>query len=265
MCFLLLANRGANLARMTRPFVLLLVLTVAAVLFTLALVTPAQSDGGEFEGSFYYEGEPDNVEEYTLHGLKWNKACLTYRTTDAPVEGIYGNAFALWAAQANISNCGPVASGEDIFFARGTLPSGTAGQAAWSGGSNGISRCTITVAPGAAGNLAVWAHEIGHCLGLGHSAIPTALMAPLCCNPVHADDIAGIRALYGTNPNAPTPTPPPTFTATATPTATPTPTRTPTPPSGCASSWRMLPNGEVIVQVTCSPFRFVVPGLAAGG
>ena len=46
------------------------------------------------------------------------------------------------------------------------------------------------------------AHEFGHVLGLGHSAIPTATMYPStgACNTslrsLDPDDIAGIRSLY---------------------------------------------------------------------
>jgi hypothetical protein len=77
-------------------------------------------------------------------------------------------------------------------------------------------------------------HEAGHALGLGHSDRPGAVMYPYykLSAGLTDDDIAGIRALYGSN-LAPTPTPPPMpppapSPAPATPPA-PTPAATPTP------------------------------------
>ena len=75
-------------------------------------------------------------------------------------------------------------------------------------------------------------HEAGHALGLGHSDRPGSVMYPYyhLSTGLTDDDIAGIRALYGSTatPNPPpAPTPPPTP-----PTApTPPPTPTPTPPA----------------------------------
>lgn len=63
-------------------------------------------------------------------------------------------------------------------------------------------------------------HEIGHCLGLGHSADGTAVMYATYNGIKHLapDDVAGIIAIYGSGA-----TPTPTSVPTATPTAIPTP------------------------------------------
>jgi hypothetical protein len=76
-------------------------------------------------------------------------------------------------------------------------------------------------------------HEAGHALGLGHSANPGAVMYPYYrfATGLTADDIAGIRALYGASDGTPatpaTPTTPPTPAAPAPPTTPTTPTGTP--------------------------------------
>jgi hypothetical protein len=46
-------------------------------------------------------------------------------------------------------------------------------------------------------------HEFGHALGLGHSSVPGSVMEPVYAGArrtLHADDIAGIQALYGVVP-----------------------------------------------------------------
>ncbi|KAJ8280886.1 hypothetical protein GJAV_G00060490 [Gymnothorax javanicus] len=53
----------------------------------------------------------------------------------------------------------------------------------------------------------VASHEFGHALGLSHSTDPGALMFPVYSYaegfPLSTDDIQGIQALYGANPNPP--------------------------------------------------------------
>lgn len=61
---------------------------------------------------------------------------------------------------------------------------------------------TITIPPagGSFDLVTVAGHEFGHSLGLGHSTVTGALMAPFYGGPhrfLHSDDISGIQAIYG--------------------------------------------------------------------
>ena len=82
-------------------------------------------------------------------------------------------------------------------------------------------------------------HEAGHALGLGHSDRPGAVMYPYYkqATGLTDDDIAGIRALYGSNVQVtPAPTPP------SNPAPPPTPTPAPAPP---ASADRTPPSLQI--------------------
>jgi hypothetical protein len=78
-------------------------------------------------------------------------------------------------------------------------------------------------------------HEAGHALGLGHSDRPGAVMYPYykLSTGLTDDDIAGIRALYGSNVPVTVPTPTP---APPAPTPPPSAPPTPAPPSGSADT-----------------------------
>lgn len=77
---------------------------------------------------------------------------------------------------------------------------------------NGLGPIAWSTDPAGAGPLEIdlqqtAAHELGHCAGLGHSARPQALMYAFASpglgpadRHLHADDVAGMQAMYGTQP-----------------------------------------------------------------
>ncbi|MEO9256304.1 MAG: matrixin family metalloprotease [Tepidiformaceae bacterium] len=104
-------------------------------------------------------------------------------------------------------------------------------------------------------------HELGHALGLAHSGVPGAVMKPLIDSGQQvrtptADDVAGIRALYGV---AATPTPATPTPATPTP-ATPTTAITPTPTAVPPQAQPSATPGVPAVSLT---FHLRVPVVAA--
>jgi hypothetical protein len=69
-------------------------------------------------------------------------------------------------------------------------------------------------------------HELGHVLGLGHTAQSNAVMYGIYApgalkRQLEADDLAGLYQLYGQATPTPSPTSTPSATSTPTPTATP--------------------------------------------
>lgn len=152
-------------------------------------------------------------------------------------------------------------------------------------------RCTIELRPEYEHDATVMIHESGHCLGLGHSmqagtrvvgdpgpsgavmhwnpcnktpGAPGPNVGP--CNSMNADDIAGIRSLYGPFEPTPTPTATPTRTPSPTPVATPTPTATKTaaPSTTPTAQPTIAPTATPTAAPTQKPvtFRVVLPMVA---
>jgi len=180
-------------------------------------------------------GNPDEagLAEFSTSGRKWATTHLRYAfenfspdISNADAVVAVEQAFALWAAYTPLRFTRvTLAAGPEIIirFAPGDHgdgfpfdgPSGVLAHAffpsvppapvtAIMGDAHFDEAETWTVAvPPAAGTIdlvTVAAHEFGHSLGLGHSSVSSALMAPFYGGPhrfLDADDINGIRSLYG--------------------------------------------------------------------
>lgn len=194
---------------------------------------------------------------------RWRKTNLTYyiarRDSDLPADvwdAQIERAWSYWMAVANIkitrtNNANNADIVHDIGQGQRDNFDGPSGTLAWAYLPNGrdqqllnkfdISETWITSDMNSRGVrlLNVCTHEFGHLLGLTHSQIQSALMAPYysanIATPQTNDDIPRIQSLYGP--------------ATESPNPTPSPTPTPTPPNN--------PQDEIIIKLKGS---VVIPG-----
>lgn len=155
---------------------------------------------------------------------KWKKAGLTYfvknRVPGMPADSFDAavrSGFLAWSIYTNLSvTAADSPDKADITFDLGKGPQsnfdGPGGTLAWAtlpDGSDKPLRITFdedetwTLDPRQHGVCLhnVMRHEIGHCLGLTHSKVPTALMAgmynPVVRDPQQEDDVARLLARYG--------------------------------------------------------------------
>jgi peptidoglycan hydrolase-like protein with peptidoglycan-binding domain len=181
--------------------------------------------------------DPAGLAEFTTTGRKWATNNLRYAfqnftpdISNADATLAIEQAFALWAAYTPLRFTRvALSAGPEIIirFAAGAHQVGTAFDPAFDGPGGVLAHAfypsvppapvtpimgdahfdeaetwTVNVPPGAGtvDLVTVAAHEFGHSLGLGHSDVTGALMAPFYGGPqrfLHNDDIAGIRSLYG--------------------------------------------------------------------
>lgn len=172
-------------------------------------------------------GMPD-VGEYVLQGNKWSTTSLRYGfvefsgdLTQAEIRTAVSTAFGYWAAVtpltftevSNASNPeirvrfvtgdhgdGSPFDGPSGVLAHAFYPPPNGGDIAGDSHFDDAETWSINLPPSGTDLYTVAAHEFGHALGLAHSTVNDALMYPFYGGPhrfLHADDIAGIQALYG--------------------------------------------------------------------
>lgn len=182
--------------------------------------------------------DPSAVASFTTSGRKWATTNLRYAfenftadTSSADATLAVEQALALWAAYTPLRFTRVAPSGGPEFIIR--FASGNHGDGFAFDGASGVlahaffpsvppapvgaimgdahfddaETWTVAVPPpgGRIDLVTVAAHEFGHSLGLDHSSVAGALMAPFYGGPhreLHADDIAGITSLYGGFPIA---------------------------------------------------------------
>jgi peptidoglycan hydrolase-like protein with peptidoglycan-binding domain len=171
-------------------------------------------------------GFPD-VAEFVLQGNKWTKTNLTYGfqnfspdLNQAQIRSAIQQALAQWTAVTPLSFSEVPAASADMvirfasgdhgdgspfdgpsgILAHGFYPPPNGGAIAGDLHFDEAETWTINVPPSGIDLVSVALHEFGHTLGLAHSTISTAVMAPYYTGAhrtLESDDISGIQALYG--------------------------------------------------------------------
>lgn len=132
---------------------------------------------------------PLELHAYTLYPVRWPDSCFTHDGTPEVVVSL-----AAWGQYGNVDDCG---TGTEIEVVIDPALS-SSGLALLTADQYGVAfHCLISLHPDWAHVQATVNHEVGHCLGLGHSEDETAVMYQYFRPNFTQDDIDGIRAIYG--------------------------------------------------------------------
>jgi len=147
---------------------------------------------------------PGRADAYTLHGFRWNRSVVGYSVDDARIQPYADNAMRLWS-EPSMLRAEP--GGSDIRIVVGALLAPILyerqpAQANVQHSDGWITACEVRLDPSSFFDLEEWArqavltHELGHCLGLDHSRLPSIMQSPYLYA-FSDDDAAAMRSLYG--------------------------------------------------------------------
>lgn len=152
---------------------------------------------------------PTQANAYALTGCKWGSSTITYQNNavsgfnDSLVDAGYS-----WAAASDINGMNPT-GGAMVAYTVNNGANGYDGYTSWNCPGGNLWSANVSMNTYYATSMSygqkrvVWAHELGHGMGLNHSYAGTVMYSCARCtydsygrySPA-ADDAAGMNALY---------------------------------------------------------------------
>lgn len=143
---------------------------------------------------------------YVLKDYKWQALPATY-VTDPGMEEETAAAISRWSAVSGFRAV-PGGEGSQIEVRLAFPDDHEYGGVALIWAADGaFTHCRINVNPDRwaadypGDRMTILTHEMGHCMGIGHSDVPGSIMSTANGSTLTADDVAAARALYGSSPN----------------------------------------------------------------